>query len=430
MVAAPFHDVGFARFVDRDRVHTGEVTDRHRQPNPGVASRAVTNFGNFQNEIYLQGLGGIRPTLPMTAAGLELAARAALSPEAFDYVAGSSSTERTADGNVTAFGRRHLVPRILRGTTGPEQRDLSVEVLGTRLAAPILTAPVGVLELMHERAEVVVAEVTKELGIGSVLSTAASSTIEDVGARAGAWWYQLYWPSDDEVARSLVQRATAAGAKAIVVTVDTATLGWRPRDLTLAHLPFLQGKGIANYLSDPVFRSRLASPPEDGEDAMRIAILTWIGMFGNHSLRPEDIGRIREWTDLPIAVKGVLHPDDARTVVDAGARGVIVSNHGGRQVDGAIASLDALGPVVDAVGDRAEVLLDSGIRSGSDVVVALASGAKAVLYGRPWVYGLGLAGADGVRHALRCLLADFDIAIGLCGCADVAAVDRFVLEGH
>ncbi|MFD0362045.1 lactate 2-monooxygenase [Nocardia sp. GCM10030253] len=384
----------------------------------------MTGFVDFQNEIYLGGLGGSVPELPMTAAGLEQRAQQMLDPAAFAYVAGSASSERTAAANRSAFDRHRIVPRMLRGTSGPGARDLSVEVLGTRLAAPVLTAPVGVLELLHEDGEVIVGDVTKELGVGTVLSTAASSTIEEVGAAAGDWWYQLYWPSDDELARSFVARAERAGAKAIVVTVDTPSLGWRPRDLALAHLPFLHGKGIANYLSDPVFRAKLPMPPEDGEDAMRVAILTWVGLFGNHTLRPADLGRLREWTDLPIAVKGILHPDDARQVVDAGADAVVVSNHGGRQVDGAIAALDALPAVVATIGDRADVLFDSGVRTGSDMLIALALGAKAVLYGRPWAYGLGIAGRAGVRHALRLLLADFDSALGLSGCASPAELDR------
>ncbi len=388
----------------------------------------VTSFGNMQNEIYFAGLGGAVPDWPMTAAGLEEAARQRLSPEAFGYIAGAASAERTAAANVAAFDRYRIVPRMLRGTSAPDARDLSVEVLGTTLAAPVLTAPVGVLELVHPDAEAAVGAVTSELGVGSVLSTASSTPIEAVAPVSGdAWWFQLYWPSDDEVARSLVRRAAVAGAKAIVLTVDTPGMGWRPRDLELGHLPFLRAKGIANYLSDPVFRSRLTAPPEASVEAMQMAVLTWVSMFGNHTIRANDVARLTEWTDLPVVVKGVVHPDDARAVVDAGAAGVVVSNHGGRQVDGAIAALDALPAVASAVGERASVLLDSGIRSGADVVKALALGADAVLYGRPWVYGLGLAGADGVRHALRVLLADLDLTLGLAGFASVRELDRSIL---
>jgi len=387
----------------------------------------MSSFGDLQNEIYLAGLGGTRPALPMTAAGLEAAAREHLSPEAFGYVAGSASTERTATANAAAFGRHRIVPRIWRGTAAPDARDLRTTVVGTALAAPVLTAPIGVLGLVHPDAEPAVASAATELGIASVISTAASTPMEEAAAAAGDWWFQLYWPADEEVARSLVERATAAGASAVVVTADTPGMGWRPRDLELGHLPFLQAKGIANYLTDPVFRSKLSAPPEDGEHAMQLAVLAWVAMFGNHTLRPVDIARLREWTHLPVLVKGVLHPDDARAVLDAGAAGVVVSNHGGRQVDGAVATLDALPGVVEAVGRRGAVLLDSGVRCGADVVVALALGADAVLLGRPWVYGLGLAGRAGVVHALRCLLADLDLTMAMAGLASVADVDRSVL---
>ncbi|WP_054812949.1 alpha-hydroxy-acid oxidizing protein [Nocardia arizonensis] len=389
----------------------------------------MSNFVDFQNEIYLGGLEGVVPELPMSASGLEARAARELDPAAFAYVAGSASAERTAAENAAAFDRYRILPRMLRGTTGAGARDLSVEVLGTRLAAPVLTAPIGALELVHEAGEVLAAGVTAELGIGSVLSTVASSTIEEVGAAAGQWWYQLYWPADDDLARSFIGRAERAGAKALVVTVDTPHLGWRPRDLELAHLPFLHGKGIVNYLSDPVFRDRLAAAPEESPEAMRAAIRTWFGLFGNHALRPADLGRLREWTDLPIAVKGVLHPDDARQVVDAGADAVVVSNHGGRQVDGSVAALHALPAVVATVGDRADVLFDSGVRTGSDMLIALALGAKAVMYGRPWVYGLGIAGRAGLRHALRMLLADFDSVLGLSGCASPDELSRSLIVG-
>jgi isopentenyl diphosphate isomerase/L-lactate dehydrogenase-like FMN-dependent dehydrogenase len=387
----------------------------------------MSSFADFQNEIYLAGLSGAVPDLPTSAAGLQQRAREQLSARSYEYVAGSASAERTAAANTAAFERYRLLPRMWRGTTAPDGRDLSVEVLGTELAAPVLTAPIGVLELLREHGETLVAEATKELGVGMVLSTAASTAMEDVGAAAGQWWYQLYWPADHDLARSLVERAAAAGARAIVVTADTPGMGWRPRDLDLGHLPFLQGKGMANYLSDPVFRAKLATPPEESEAAMQMAVLTWVSQFGNHTLRPADLARLRGWTDLPIAVKGVLHPADARDLVDSGADGIVVSNHGGRQVDGSIAALDALPEVVAAVGDRADVLFDSGVRTGSDVMIALALGAKAVLYGRPWAYGLGLAGRDGVRHALRVLLADLDASMGLSGYARPADLDRTAL---
>lgn len=249
-----------------------------------------------------------------------------------------------------------------------------------------------------------------------VLSTVSSTPLELVASElasvaGGSGWFQLYWPSDRELALSLVRRAEAAGYGAVVVTLDTWTLSWRPRDLANGYLPFLTGAGLANYLSDPVFRSRLARSPEEDPEA---AIALWTQLFGYPSLRLTDLRWLREQTSLPILVKGVCHPDDARAALEAGLDGVVVSNHGGRQIDGARASLDCLPEVVAASGEMT-VLLDSGVRSGSDVVKALALGAKAVLLGRPYIYGLALAGEDGVRHVLRCLLAELDLTLGLSG---------------
>ncbi|HLT69404.1 MAG TPA: alpha-hydroxy-acid oxidizing protein, partial [Acidimicrobiales bacterium] len=243
-------------------------------------------------------------------------------------------------------------------------------------------------------------------------STAAAHSIEQAAEVSGDGprWYQLYWPKDPEVAASLVQRAEAAGYRAIVVTLDTFMLGWRPTDLDTAYLPFLQGTGIANYLTDPAFNAPL------GEGApLADKVFRWAGMFGNPRLTWDDLAWLRERTSLPIVLKGVLHPDDARAAADTGVDGIVVSNHGGRQVDGAVAALDALPAIVEAVGDRLTVLLDSGVRNGADVVKAVALGAAAVLYGRPYVYGLGLGGQAGVTHVLRCLLGELDATVALAG---------------
>ena len=373
-------------------------------------------FGDFAREIYLRGVGGERPDLPMTADGLEAAARGVLSAEAFSYVVGGASTERTMAANREAFARWRIVPRMLRGIT---ERDLSTTVLGTPMRAPVLTAPVGVLSLVHPDADVGVARAAATLGLTSVQSTASSTTLEEVATATpdAHRWYQLYWPRDPELAESLVGRAQAAGYRAIMVTVDTWSLGWRPRDLELAHLPFLQAKGIANYLSDPVFRSRLDALPEESGQAMQKAVRTWVELFGNPALSWPDLSLLRQWTRLPILIKGICHPDDARAAVDHGVDGMVVSNHGGRQVDGARAALDCLPDVVAAVDGRVPVLLDSGIRCGADVVIALALGAQAVLLGRPWVYGLGLAGQRGVEHVLRVVLGDLDLTMALAGYA-------------
>ncbi|MGH3900755.1 MAG: lactate 2-monooxygenase [Pseudonocardiaceae bacterium] len=376
----------------------------------------MSHFGDVVGETYLRGLAGERPDLPMTADGLEAAARDVLSAEAFGYVAGGASTERTVAVNREAFTRWRIVPRMLRGIT---ERDLSITVLGTPMSAPVLTAPVGALGLVHPDADLAVTRAAAALGLTSVLSTASSTTLEDVAAAALDihCWYQLYWSRDHELAESLVGRAEAAGYRAIVVTVDTWSLGWRPRDLELAHLPFLRAEGIANYLSDPVFRSRLDAPPEESAQAMAAAVRTWAELFGNPALSWSDLPLLRQWTRLPVLIKGICHPDDARAALEHGADGVVVSNHGGRQIDGARAALDCLPDVLAAVDGRAPVLLDSGIRCGADVLIALALGAQAVLLGRPWIYGLALAGQRGVEHVLRAILGDLDLTLALAGYA-------------
>ncbi|HEX8759934.1 MAG TPA: lactate 2-monooxygenase [Pseudonocardiaceae bacterium] len=374
----------------------------------------MAHFGDVSKEIYLRGLAGQRPELPMTADGLEAAAQRVLPAEAFGYVAGGASTERTVAANREAFARWRIVPRMLRRVI---ERDLSTTVLGTSMTAPVLTAPIGALGLVHPDADLAVTRAAAALGLTSVLSTMSSTTLEDVAAAVGdaGRWFQLYWPRDPALAQSLVGRAEAAGYQAIVVTVDTWSLSWRPRDLQLAHLPFLHGKHIANYLSDPVFRARLDTPPEESAQAMQEAVRTWMELFGNPALSWLDLALLREWTQLPVLIKGICHPDDARTALEHGADGVVVSNHGGRQVDGARAALECLPDVVAAVNGRAPVLLDSGIRCGADVLIALALGAHAVLLGRPWVYGLGLAGRSGVEHVLRAVLGDLDLMLALAG---------------
>ena len=390
----------------------------------------VAHFGDVSREIYLRGLAGQRPELPMTADGLEAAAQRVLPAEAFGYVAGGASTERTVAANREAFTRWRIVPRMLRRVI---ERDLSTTVLGTSMTAPVLTAPIGALGLVHPDADLAVTRAAAALGLTSVLSTVSSTTLEDVAAAVGdaGRWFQLYWPRDPALAESLVGRAEAAGYQAIVVTVDTWSLSWRPRDLELAHLPFLHAQGIANYLSDPVFRARLDAPPEESAQAGQQAVRTWMELFGNPALGWSDLSLLREWTRLPVLIKGICHPDDARAALEHGADGVVVSNHGGRQVDGARAALDCLPDVVAAVDGRAPVLLDSGIRCGADVLIALALGAHAVLLGRPWVYGLGLAGRSGVEHVLRALLGDFDLMLALAGysCPAELSAHSIVREG-
>lgn len=390
---------------------------------PGLGSVVVMAFLDYQNEIYLHGLAGNTPALPKTPAALEAAAVAAMTPQAVGYVVGSAGDESTHHANRAGFERHRIVPRMMRGVV---ERDLSTTVLGTAMPAPVLLAPVGVLEIVHPDAELAVARAAKRTGVPMVLSTASSYTIEQVAEHldGSPGWYQLYYPRNRELAASFVRRAEAAGYTAIVLTLDTWSLGWRPRDLEQAYLPFLQSKGIANYLTDPVFRGLLAKSPEDDP---QMAVLTFLGLFGDPAMSWDDLEFLRAQTTLPIVVKGVLHPDDAARGVDLGADAVLVSNHGGRQVAGSVAAVDALPAVVAAVGEQVPVLLDSGVRTGADVVKALALGADAVLLGRPYVYGLALAGEDGVVEVVRSLLADTEQTLALAGHASPATLTRDVL---
>jgi L-lactate dehydrogenase (cytochrome) len=383
----------------------------------------MSALADFQNSIYLQGLGDVRPPLPTDLTRLEGMAEGVLSARAFGYVAGSAGSEATARANRDAFDRWRIVPRFLRDVA---HRDLSVEVLGTAMPSPVLLAPIGVQSIFHPDGELATARAAAAEGLTVVLSTASSHSIEEVaeaGGEGAPRWYQLYWPKDRDLAVSFLERAKAAGYTALVVTLDTFTLAWRPRDLDQAYLPFLRGIGVANYFSDPVFQKAVGGPVTDAN--RDTALLHWVANFGNPSLTWDDLVFLRDHWDGPIALKGIQHPDDARRAVDAGMDGVIVSNHGGRQVDGAIASLDALPGVVDAVRDQATVLFDSGIRTGSDVAKALALGAKAVLLARPYAYGLALGGQSGVQHVLRCIQAELELTMALSG---VTRPDEFSPE--
>ena len=319
-----------------------------------------------QLQIYLAGMQGQRPTTPMTYDQLEEQARQRLSAEAFGYVAGGAGGEETMRANRAAFERWQIVPRMLRNVG---ERDSRVNVLGATLPAPLMLAPIGVQSIVQPEAEVAVARAAASLGVPFILSTASSKTMEEVAQAADAAgtaprWYQLYWGRDPELTASFLARAERAGYSAIVVTLDTPLLSWRERDIAYAYLPFLQGEGIANYVSDPVFRASLPQPPEENPQA---AVMLFVQVFSNPTLTWDDVAFLRAHTKLPLLLKGILHPDDARKALDAGAAGIIVSNHGGRQVDGAIPALDALPGIVAAVAGRASVLFDSGIRRGEGV---------------------------------------------------------------
>jgi lactate 2-monooxygenase len=363
--------------------------------------------GQVQNAIYVSG----ESPWPISPEEWEARAAEVLEPGPFDYIAGGAGSESTMRANLEAFQRRRLRPRML---TGNRERDISVEVLGIRSPAPFLLAPIGVLSIAHPEGELAVARAAAATGVPIVLSSAASHSLEEVADAAGdaPRWFQLYWVNDREVAMSLVERAEAAGYGAIVVTLDTLTLGWRPRDLSKAYLPFVTGEGCAQFFSDPVFRSRLERPPEEDVLAAAVAMLA---TFPNLGLTWDDLRWLRSRTELPLLVKGVLTGEDAAQARDCGVDGVVVSNHGGRQVDGAVAALDALVEVREAIGPDATVLMDSGIRRGADVLKALALGADAVLLGRPYAYGLAVGGQEGVETVIRHLMAEIDLTLALLG---------------
>lgn len=383
------------------------------------------NFGDWQLGIYLGGLSGETPELPMSYAELERRAEATMSPEIWSYVAGGAGNEHTQDANVTAFTRWGLMPRMLRGAA---QRDLSVELFGTRYETPLMLAPVGVIGLCSEdgHGDLATARASAALGVPMVASTLMQDPLEDVAAALGdtPGWFQLYPPNDRDLTESFVRRAEAAGWSALVVTLDTLTLGWRPRDLAIASFPQLKGLCLANYFSDPVFRSKLDKPPEDDVGA---ATGLWAMIFGNPGMSWDDLAWLRSITDLPMLLKGICDPDDVRRAADHGVDGIYCSNHGGRQANGGLPALDCLPDVVDAAGDL-PVVFDSGVRTGADVVKALALGARAVGIGRPYAYGLAVGGQAGIEHVLRCLLAEMDLTMAVDGYGSIADLTPDVLR--
>jgi len=377
----------------------------------------VTHFGDHQVSIYAAGmLAGQTPAWTTDLASLERHAAEVLPPEALGYIVPSAGGGSTARANVAAFEQWRIVPRMLRDHA---TRDLSTEVLGTPMAAPVLLGPVGVQTLAHPEGELATARAAAALGLTYVHSTQAGHSIEQAAEANGDGerWFQLYWPTNHELCESFLSRAQASGYSTLVLTLDTTLLGWRPKDLDRGYLPFLANQGIANYTSDPVFSSMLDKPAEEDPAT---AGLAFAGVFPNPGLSWEQLPWLRERWDGPIVLKGVQHVDDARRAVDAGVQGIVVSNHGGRQVDGAVASLDVLPGIAEAVGEQLTVLFDSGVRSGPDVLKALALGADAVLLGRPYLYGLALGGQEGVEHVLRCLLAELDLTMGNAGCSTLA----------
>jgi lactate 2-monooxygenase len=377
----------------------------------------MANFGDHQLAIYVQGMfQDTRPEITTDLSRLESQAAANLSAEAMGYIVPSAGSGSTARANLAAFERWRLVPRMLRGSN---ERDLSCTILGTKMPAPVLVAPIGVQTLAHPDGELATARAASALGLTYTHSTQASHSFEQI--EADSKWYQLYWPTDRDVCLSFLQRAKDSGYGVLVVTLDTGTIGWRPADLDRGFLPFLKGEGLANYFTDPAFQAKLAKPIAEDPTA---AVMHWAQMFPNVGLGWDELSFLRDNWDGPIVLKGITSVDDAKLAAEHGVDGLVVSNHGGRQVDGAIASLDALPAIADAVGEQLTVLFDSGVRTGSDAAKALALGAKAVLLGRPLLYGLALAGQAGVEHVLRCFLAELDLTLALSGYANHRELNR------
>jgi len=379
---------------------------------------------NRQRDIYAMGmLADQPPDLPVRYEDLEREALAAMDEAAANYLAGGAGGERTMGSNADAFADWRLLPRMLRDVS---ERDLSVEVLGDTWDVPFCLAPIGIQTIMHEDGEVATARAANDLDVPMCLSSVASYTMEEVSEELGdtTKWFQLYASSDPDITESFVERAEATDFDAIVLTADVPILGWRERDLQGGYLPMLDGEGMANYFADPVFRDRLDVPPEENPD---MATQAFLDVFGDPSMDWDDLADLVGMTDLPVVVKGILHPEDAETAIDRGAEAIAVSNHGGRQVDNSVGALEALPSVVETAMDRVPVTFDSGVRRGADVLTALALGADAVMVGRPYACGLAVDGRDGVREVLTNLRADVDITLSNLGRTSVSDLDRSAL---
>jgi isopentenyl diphosphate isomerase/L-lactate dehydrogenase-like FMN-dependent dehydrogenase len=373
----------------------------------------VADFASYYQQIYAKGMSGETPPVPVSIEELERRAEEAMEAWVANYVFAGAGGEGTMEANREAFRRRRIVPRMLARDVA--DRDLTTTVLGTEMPAPLMLAPIGVQRVVHPEGELATARAAAAVGVPMNSSTATHNTLEDYAAAGGPEaprWFQLYWPNSARLLESFVGRAEAAGSGAIVVTVDAFIPGWKPRDLQQARLPFLEGMGNANYMQDPVFLEELGTTPEQDFGA---ATGHYLGVLAEPSLGWDDLARLRELTALPILVKGIQHPDDAREALAREVDGIVVSNHGARQVGGAIGSLDALPAVAEAVGGRLPIVFDSGVRSGTDVLKALALGADVVCLGRPYLWGLALDGADGVEAVLRMVLGELELSMALCG---------------
>lgn len=389
----------------------------------------------YENQVYQAGLKGEKPSITFNCLDWESLAKERLSANSYGYVWGSAGVRDTDTNNKKAFKKWAIVPSRLVKSGFP---DLRTSLFGETYDYPIAIAPVGVQRIFHEDGEIATAKAAQKEQVTYILSTASATSIEDV-ARAngdGSRWYQLYWPQNEnnEITVSLLSRAKAAGYKVLVVTLDTYILGWRPSDLDNGYNPFIRPDdiGVALGFSDPVYRHKFYE--KHGmtiEEDIETAAAEWAQtVFPGESHSWEDIKFLQDHWEGPIVLKGIQTVADAKRAVDHGVQGIVVSNHGGRQQDGGIGSLDVLPEIVGAVGHELEIIFDSGVRCGADIAKALALGAKMVLIGRPYVYGLALDGENGVQHVLKSLLGDFNLTLHLSGVSSVSAahLNRTVLR--
>ncbi|MFI5782848.1 alpha-hydroxy-acid oxidizing protein [Nocardia sp. NPDC051570] len=382
------------------------------------------NFGDFQMGVYAAADKGVTSRFPFDYRSIERKAAATLPEWVYRYVSAAAGDGRTQQANIDAYAHYGIVPRMM---VSPPQRDLSIDLFGKRLDSPIFMCPIGLVGLCSPdfQGDVAAARASAATGVPFTLSTFSQAPMEDVIKQTGVTpsFFQLYLPGDRELAASLIGRAEAAGYSALVVTVDTWTLGFRPSDLERGNFPQSRGYCMENYYSDENFTRHLAKPPHEDQPAA----LAHYAKISAHPLTWEDLRWIRSQTTLPIAVKGIQHADDARMAIDNGADVLYCTNHGGRQANSGIPALQLLPAVVEAAGST-PVMFDSGVRDATDAVIALALGAAAVGIGRPYAYALSYGGTESLTHYLKSFLAEFDLMLAICGFTDIATLKQAGVE--
>lgn len=378
------------------------------------------NFGDFQLGVYAEALRGISSRYPFDFESIERKAAEALPDWVYRYVSAAAGDGHTQRANIAAYSRYGIVPRMM---VSPPERDLSIDLFGKRLNSPIFMCPIGLIGLCAPdfQGDVAAARASAETGVPFTLSTFSQAPMEDVIKYAGTTpsFFQLYLPGDRELAASFINRAAASGYSGLVVTVDSWTLGYRPADLERGNFPQFRGFCMENYYSDENFTKHLAKPPHEDQAA---ALRHYAKIFA-HPLSWEDLRWIRSQTNLPIAVKGIQCADDARLAIDNGADVLYCTNHGGRQANSGISTLQLLPDVVAAAGST-PVMFDSGVRDATDAVIALALGATAVGIGRPYAYALSYGGTESLTHYLKSFLAEFDLCLAICGFKDIASLKQ------